>query len=115
MSEQLYWNPNVEGLSKPELDQLELERLQEELLYVYTSSDFYKQKFDEADFKPDELCSLRDLENVPFTTKDDLRITWCQARGLVSGALRGPLGTGPFSYCGLLFHKVSRPFVAREQ
>ena len=34
---------------------------------------FYRKKFDEIEFNPDDLRSLDDLRKLPFTTKNDLR------------------------------------------
>lgn len=73
MEKQLYWNPDIESLSKGELECLELAELKKELDYVYATSIFYKKKFDAAGFHPDDFISLNDLKKVPFTTKDELR------------------------------------------
>ena len=53
--------------------QLQLERLESTLSRVYMNVPFYRKKFDEVRFNPDDLRSLDDLRKLPFTTKNDLR------------------------------------------
>lgn len=73
METRLYWNPDIEGLSHEELTKLEKQRLKEQLTYVYNNAPFYKRKFDEVGFHPDQFENLQDLANAPFTTKDEIR------------------------------------------
>ena len=67
------WEPAQETLDRAELEQLQLERLEATLSRVYRHVPFYRKRFDELDFDPDELRSLEDLRRLPFTTKADLR------------------------------------------
>ena len=69
----MYWQPESERMGRAELEQLQLERLASTLTRVYLNVPFYRRKFDEAGFNPDELRSLADLRRIPFTVKDDLR------------------------------------------
>ncbi|HTF99026.1 MAG TPA: phenylacetate--CoA ligase [Nitrospirota bacterium] len=69
----MYWQPESECISKDELAQLQLERLESTLNRVYLNVPFYRKKFDEVKFNPDDLRSLDDLRKLPFTTKNDLR------------------------------------------
>ncbi len=68
-----YWQPDAECLDREELEQLQLERLEATLSRVFRSVPFYRKRFDEAGFDPDELRSAGDLRRLPFTTKADLR------------------------------------------
>ncbi len=68
-----YWQPESEGMDRKELEQLQLERLESTLSRVYMNVPFYRKKFDEVRFNPDDLRSLEDLSKLPFTTKNDLR------------------------------------------
>ena len=36
----------------------------------------YKEKFDEAGITPEDIKTLKDIEKIPFTTKDDLRAAY---------------------------------------
>ncbi len=69
----MYWQPESECMDREELAQLQLERLESTLNRVYQNVPFYKKKFDEIGFNPDDLRSLDDLRKLPFTTKSDLR------------------------------------------
>ncbi|MCK9418825.1 MAG: phenylacetate--CoA ligase [Nitrospirae bacterium] len=68
-----YWQPESEGMERKELEQLQLERLESTLSRVYMNVPYYRKKFDEVKFNPDDLRSLDDLSRLPFTTKNDLR------------------------------------------
>jgi phenylacetate-CoA ligase len=69
----MYWQPEEERMDRKELEQLQLERLESTLNRVYLNVPFYRKKFDEAGFNPDDLRSLDDLRKLPFTVKNDLR------------------------------------------
>jgi len=72
----VYWQPDVECMDREELAQLQLERLEATLTRVYKNVPFYRRRFDEAGFVPDDLRSRSDLSRLPFTTKDDLRAAY---------------------------------------
>ncbi len=61
-----------ETMPRPEIVQLQLERLQSTLSRVYRNVKFYRQQFDRVGFLPEDLLSLEDLAGLPFTTKEDL-------------------------------------------
>ena len=63
----------AERLSVDELRALQLERLRWSLGYAYAHSAHYREAFDAAGVKPEDLRSLTDLARFPFTTKADLR------------------------------------------
>ncbi|MCX5891464.1 MAG: phenylacetate--CoA ligase, partial [Deltaproteobacteria bacterium] len=62
----------AEQMDRGELAQLQLERLQATLTRVYKNVKFYKKKFDELGFLPEDCQSLEDLARLPFTTRHDL-------------------------------------------
>ncbi|MCX7923234.1 MAG: phenylacetate--CoA ligase [Clostridia bacterium] len=64
---------DVECLSRKDMDQLQLERLKVVVKSAYENVPFYKKKFDEIGLKPEHIVTLKDIEKIPFTTKDDLR------------------------------------------
>ncbi len=68
-----FWHPEAETLSRAALEKLQLGRLREELRRCYLHTDFYRQKFDAAGVRPDDLRSLADLGRLPFTRKQELR------------------------------------------
>ena len=54
----MYWQPESECMERKELEQLQLERLESTLNRVYRNVPFYRRKFDEAGFNPDELTTF---------------------------------------------------------
>jgi phenylacetate-CoA ligase len=67
------WNREVETMSRTELEKLQAERLRKTVERVYHNVPFYRQKFDTAGIKPDDIKTVKDLQRLPFTTKQDLR------------------------------------------
>ena len=67
-----YWQEDIETLNENGLRELQVELLRETLLQAAKST-FYNQLFKEKDVSVDRIRSLDDLQNLPFTTKDDLR------------------------------------------
>ncbi|MDT8335216.1 MAG: phenylacetate--CoA ligase [Desulfurivibrionaceae bacterium] len=69
----MYWEEDKECISRADLEQLQLERLQATLYRVATHVPFYRKKFRELGIDPENFSSLDDLRQLPFTTKQDLR------------------------------------------
>lgn len=70
-----FFNPEMETLSRSEIENLQLERLQNTVQHCMGSS-FYKKRFASIGMKPEDIKSLDDLHRIPFTTKQDLRDTY---------------------------------------
>ncbi len=70
------WDPQHECMPRPELAQLQLERLQATLNRAYKNVTCYRNKFNEAGVSPEDIRSLDDLWRLPFTTKEDLRLNY---------------------------------------
>ena len=68
-----YWNEPKECMTKEDKDQLQLERLQETLSRAYHNVPHYRRLFQKHGIDPDDVQSLSDLANLPFTYKTDLR------------------------------------------
>ncbi|MFA4884473.1 MAG: phenylacetate--CoA ligase [Desulfotomaculaceae bacterium] len=69
----LYWDPEHETMPRERLEQLQLERLKTIAKKVYQRVPFYRDAFKARGFEPGDLKSLADLNNLPFTYKQDLR------------------------------------------
>ena len=67
-----YYNPELETLSRPEIEVLQLTRLKETVQRCMNST-FYKKRFEEAGITPGDIQTLDDIRKIPFTTKQDLR------------------------------------------
>ena len=68
-----YWNKQMETLPREKLEELQLQRFRERMQYVYDHSPMYRRKYAEAGIKAADIRSLDDIQNVPFTVKEELR------------------------------------------
>ena len=73
MEEVIYWNKEMETLPRKKLEELQLQRFRELMVYVYERSPMYKKKYDDAGIKPSDIRTLDDILQVPFTVKEELR------------------------------------------
>jgi len=64
---------DAEKLTRPELEVLQLERLQATVHHAYTNVPVYRAKLDAAGVAPSDIRTLADIRRLPFTTKEDLR------------------------------------------
>lgn len=69
----MYYQPEIETMSRKDLEALQLERLQVLVKRVYEKIPFYKESFDKAGVKPEDIKTLDDLTKFPFTVKQDMR------------------------------------------
>ena len=68
----MYLHPEMELMSRAEIEELQLRRLQDTVKRCMNSP-FYKKRFEENGLKPEDIQTLDDLKKIPFTTKQDLR------------------------------------------
>jgi len=66
------WNKNRELIDRRDLDQIILEQLQATLNRTINNVPFYHDLFARNGVVPEKIRSIRDLSNIPFTTRDDL-------------------------------------------
>ena len=71
-SQSPYFNPELETMSRADLEKLQLERLQKTVKHCM-NAEFYRRRFKELGITPDDIKSLEDVQRLPFTTKEDLR------------------------------------------
>ncbi len=69
----LYWEEEIETLPRVGLESIQLSRLKHLVARVYKTVKPYRQKMEEIGVRPEDINSLKDLEKLPFTLKDDLR------------------------------------------
>ena len=79
-----YYDREVETMPREQLEQLQLERLKDELIWSYENSAYYKRTWDEAGIDP-HIESLADLQKFPFINKQTERD--CQGVGSFFGEL----------------------------
>lgn len=70
----MYFEAKYECMSREDLEQLKLERLQAALTRISKNVPFYRKKFEELGIDPYDFESLDDLVSLPLTTKDDLAL-----------------------------------------
>jgi len=69
-----YWFPYRETMPQGDRERAIVRRLREVCTYAYEKAPFYRRKWDEAGFHPDQIKSLEDFESkCPVITKADLR------------------------------------------
>jgi phenylacetate-CoA ligase len=62
----------TERLSLEELRHLQLRSLREIFTHAYERVPFYRARFEEAGFRPEDIRDERDVSAIPPTTKDDI-------------------------------------------
>lgn len=62
----------LEGLSRPELDRLQLMKLQLRLRRAYETMPFYRDRFRAAGVTPEDVTTLDDIRKLPLITKEDV-------------------------------------------
>jgi phenylacetate-CoA ligase len=104
-----FWEKDIETASRDYLRTLQEERLREQLGYVYDHSPFYRARFTDRGFHPNDFGSIEDLGRIPQTRKDDLREAAARSRDPLPhlcvskrkiaafGCSRGTTGVSTFS------------------
>ena len=72
MSSSEFYQPDLETISRSELQRLQLERARKTIATAMNAP-FYREKYGKLGLNADSLRSLDDLKKFPFTTKQDLR------------------------------------------
>jgi phenylacetate-CoA ligase len=67
------FNEKYECMSREEMHILQSQRLAETVNHVYRNVPFYAAKMKEKGILPEDIRSIDDLKNLPFTYKQDLR------------------------------------------
>lgn len=70
------YNEEFETLPRPALEALQFKRLKTTLARVYANVPFYQNSLQKAGITPDDVQCLEDLQNLPFTYKQDMRDTY---------------------------------------
>lgn len=73
MDQTSMYDPKCETLPRNELEQLQFERLQSTLNRVYRNVAFYKAAFDTHCVNLERIRDIQALQELPFTTKEDLQ------------------------------------------
>jgi phenylacetate-coenzyme A ligase PaaK-like adenylate-forming protein len=68
----MYWAKEIEELPRKQLEELQAKKLRE-IVARAAKSEFYRQKFEQAGLRPEDIHTVRDLAKIPYTVKNDLR------------------------------------------
>lgn len=60
-------------LPRDQIEELQWQRLKGVLKHAYDNTEFYKKRFKDAGLTTDDIRERKDLEKIPFTTREDLR------------------------------------------
>lgn len=71
----MFWNKDVELISKDDLRKLQYDRLKK-ALDAAAATPFYKRHFEQKKIDITKITSLDHLRDLPFTTKEDLRLSY---------------------------------------
>lgn len=67
------FNEKIETMSRQAMKELQLEKLKHIVKYAYDNVAFYREKYDAAGVKPEDIRTLEDIRKLPYTVKSDLR------------------------------------------
>jgi len=74
MRRNFYLVPELNTMSQEGIRRYQEKKMTKQLKYCYESSELYRQKFDEAGARPEDIKTIDDLRRLPiFMTKDDER------------------------------------------
>lgn len=69
----MMWNEKIESMPRDELEELQLKKLQATVKRAFNKIPYYNKRYTEAEVYPEDINTLKDIEKLPFLTKDDLR------------------------------------------
>ena len=69
----MIYDIEYETMPREALEAIQLRRLKATIDRCYASVPFYRKKFEAEGITPGDIQSLKDLQRLPFTTKQDLR------------------------------------------
>lgn len=69
----MFWNEKIECMPREELEELQLKKLQKTVKLAFNKIPYYNKKYTMCEVFPEDIETLKDIEKLPFITKDDLR------------------------------------------
>ena len=71
--DQEYWSPELETMAPAERDSHILNKLQNQVRYVYQNSGFYQEFYKDSAVDPANISSLEEFSQLRILTKEDIR------------------------------------------
>ena len=68
----MIWNREMECADRETMRALQLEKLKKTVKHGYENVPHYKEAFDKAGVKPEDIQTLEDITKLPFITKEDI-------------------------------------------
>lgn len=68
----MIWNKEMECADRETMRALQLEKLKKTVKHAYDNVPHYKEAFDKAGVRPEDIRSLEDITKLPFITKENL-------------------------------------------
>ena len=68
----MFWNEEIETMPRQDLEELQLKKLQATVKRAFEKIPYYNKKYSEIGVYPEDIETLKDIEKLPFITKDDL-------------------------------------------
>ena len=69
----MFFQKDIETMSRQEIETLQLERLKHQVQYCMDNVPFYHKRLTEAGVTADKIKTLSDIQYIPYTTKADIR------------------------------------------
>lgn len=68
----MIWNKEMECADRETMRAVQLEKLKKTVKHAYENVAHYKEAFDKAGVKPEDIQTLEDIRKLPFITKEDI-------------------------------------------
>lgn len=72
----MFWQKDIEMISRRALEELQLKRLKQTVRQAWTNVPFYRDSFSKLSIKPKDITSLKAMQILPLTTREDLRLNY---------------------------------------
>ncbi len=104
----MYYNEKIETLPKKELESLQVERLKKSL-NAASRTPYYSKLFAEKKINIDNISTLEHIKDLPFTTKNDLRLSYPDGMVAVprSEVVRMHASSGTTGKSTVIFHTMN--------
>ena len=89
----MIWNKERETMPRREIEALQLEGLKWTVDRVYERVPYYRAKMDAIGLKPKHIRTLKDVQLLPYMTKQDFRDNY------------------PFAFMPVLAQRANRPWL----
>ncbi len=72
----MFWQKDIEMISRRALEELQLKRLKQTVRQAWTNVPFYRDYFSKLSIKPKDITSVKAMQKLPLTTREDLRLNY---------------------------------------